>query len=263
MSRNVLVTGGSSGIGAATVRAFAAQGDVVHFTYLRGRERADALVAEVTDAGGRAAAYPFDQGDLESQATLLAALPAPPDVLVNNAGLGSATVESYAAEAPAQDAALLQVNAVGLLWLTEAVVRGPGGMVERGAGKVVNVASVGGGVTQFPGFRLADGMSKAAVAFLGRQLAAELVHTGVDVFTVCPGATDTAMFAASTLDQLDPGEREAFEAGLPKGRLIDPSEVAEVIRFLCSDAGRLLHGAVIDASLGLGVHPGLITGGRA
>ncbi|AKU15814.1 SDR family NAD(P)-dependent oxidoreductase [Luteipulveratus mongoliensis] len=260
MTRTVLVTGGSSGIGAATVRAFASQGDQVIFTYRSGADRAQALVAEVSAAGGSALALPFDQGDLDSQEALLAQLPAPVDVLINNAGLGSKTVDSYADTPASQDRALLQVNAVGVLWLTQAIVPG---MVERGFGKVVSVASVGGGVTQFPSFRLADGMSKAAVAFMGRQLAAEFAKTPVDVFTVCPGATDTAMFAASSLDGLDPAQRVAFEAGLPKGRLIEPGEIAEVIRFLCSDAARVLHGAVIDASMGLGVHPGLITGGTA
>ncbi|KNX38153.1 SDR family NAD(P)-dependent oxidoreductase [Luteipulveratus halotolerans] len=259
MAHNVLVTGGSSGIGAATVRSFAAQGDVVWFTYRSGADRAEALVEEVTAAGGEAAAYPFDQGDRASQDELLTQLPGPVDVLVNNAGLGSKTVESYADDPAEQDRALLQVNAVGVLWLTRALVPG---MLERGYGKVVSVASVGGGVTQFPGFQLADGMSKAAVAFMGRQLAAELAQTPVDVFTVCPGATDTAMFAASTLDGLGADERAAFDASLPKQRLIDPSEIAEVICYLCSDAARVMHGAVIDASMGLGVHPGLISGGQ-
>ena len=259
MSRNVLITGGSSGIGAATVQALAAQGDQVWFTYRSGADRAQALVDEVTAAGGRASAYAFDQGDHASQEALLAQLPGPVEVLVNNAGLGSKTVESYADSLAEQDRALLQVNAVGVLWLTRAIVPG---MLERGYGKVVSVASVGGGVTQFPGFQLADGMSKAAVAFMGRQLAAELARTPVDVFTVCPGATDTAMFAASTLDGLDTEQRAAFDDGLPKQRLIDPAEIAEVIRYLCSDAARVMHGAVIDASMGLGVHPGLISGGH-
>ena len=83
------------------------------------------------------------------------------------------------------------------------------------------------------GMRLADGMSKAAVAFLARQLAAENVHTGVDVFCLCPGATDTPMFQASSLNHLSPEARAAFESSLAQKRLIDPKEIAQQIVFLC------------------------------
>ncbi|HVL48960.1 MAG TPA: SDR family oxidoreductase [Candidatus Thermoplasmatota archaeon] len=255
--RNVLVTGGSSGIGRSTVERFARAGDRVWFTYRTGADRAKALVSELH--GADVAAFAFDQGDKASHDALLAALPGDVDVLVNNAGLGTKTVEGYVAGAAEQDAALLHVNAVGPLWLAQALVPG---MVERGYGKVVNVASVDGGVTQFPGFRIADGMSKAALAFMTRQLAAELAHDPVDVFAVCPGATETSMFEASTLKRLSVDERRAFEAALPRGRLIQPDEIADLVFWLCGDEARVLHGAVLDASLGLGVHPGLMTGRR-
>ena len=103
-------------------------------------------------------------------------------------------------------------------------------------------------------------MSKAAVAHLTRQLAAELVDSPIDVFALCPGATDTPMFRSSTLDPLGTVERDAFVAALPKGRLIDPAEIAQLIVFLASQYSAPLHGAVVDASMGLGVRPGRITG---
>lgn len=81
--------------------------------------------------------------------------------------------------------------------------------------------------------RLADGTSKAALAFLARQVAALNVHTGVDVFCIAPGATDTPMFQASTLNRLSPAERAQFEEGLAQKRLIPPSEIAQQIVFLC------------------------------
>jgi NAD(P)-dependent dehydrogenase (short-subunit alcohol dehydrogenase family) len=252
--RTVLVTGGSSGIGAATVRRCAAAGDEVWFTYRSGRDRAAALSAET---GARA--FAFDQGSSASHAALLAALPKPVDVLINNAGLGSKTVEAYApGDVRGQDLALMTVDALGPLWLTQDLVPG---MVSRGYGVVIFVASVGGGVSQFPGFRHADGMAKAAVAYLTRHLAAEHVHTPVDVFGVCPGAVETPMFEASTLDALSASERASLERRLPKGRLIRPEEIAEVLWWLTTDSARVLHGAVLDASMGLGVHPGLLTGG--
>lgn len=253
MPRTVLVTGGSSGIGRAIVERFARAGDRVCFTYRSGAERAEALVRSLAGNGVRA--FPFSQGDWASHEALLAALPGPVDVLVNNAALGSATVAAVANTPPEQDRALLEVNALGPLWLAQAVLPA---MRERGSGKIINVASVGGGITQFPGFRLADGMSKAAVAFMTRQLAAELIHEPIDVYAVCPGATETAMFEASTLSHFDPAGREAFAAGLPKGRLIQPGEIAEIVFFLASEAARVMHGAVIDASLGLGVAPGAL-----
>jgi NAD(P)-dependent dehydrogenase (short-subunit alcohol dehydrogenase family) len=136
-------------------------------------------------------------------------------------------------------------------------------MIDRGGGVVVNVASVGGGIAAFPGFHVADGMSKAALAYLTRHLAAELAHEPVRVVAVCPGAVDTEMLRASTLDGLSAAGRDALLARLPGGRLIRPEEVAELIHWLTLPAAALLHGAVIDASLGLGSHPGLLTGSSA
>ena len=81
--------------------------------------------------------------------------------------------------------------------------------------------------------RAADGMSKAALACLAKQLAAENTHTGVDVFCICPGATDTPMFQASSLNHLSAEERTAFLDKLAQKRLIPPKEIAQQIAFLC------------------------------
>jgi len=178
------------------------------------------------------------------------------DVLVNNAAVGSSTVERYVDGGDmARAAAFLQINSVGPLWLVDQLLAG---MLDRGYGKIVNVASVGGGIAVFPGFHVADGMSKAALAYLTRHLAAELVHQPVDVFAVCPGAVRTAMLEASTLDRLSPEQFRDLESRLPGGRLLQPCEVAEVVHWLTGPDASMLHGAVIDASMGLGVHPGLL-----
>jgi NAD(P)-dependent dehydrogenase (short-subunit alcohol dehydrogenase family) len=258
--RTVLVTGGSSGIGRATVERFARGGDRVWFTYCLGRERARELVSRLAGEGpGRVGALQFDQGEWGSHAALLEEIPEPVDVLINNAAVGSKTVEQYApGDEHAQDMAMFRVNSVGPLWLTGQLLPG---MLERGYGKIVNVSSVGGGVAQFPGFRLADGMSKAALTYFSRQLSAELAYAPVDVFAVCPGAVETSMFEASTLGCLSAAQRAEFVSRLPKGRLIHPAEIADLVWWLCGDDARVLHGAVLDASLGLGVHPGLLTGG--
>ena len=256
-ARTVLITGGSSGIGAALVRTFAKSGDTVWFTYHGGQARAEALLEEIADhAGGQARAFRFDQGRWESHQTLMQALPDIPEVLINNAALGRATVAHQATELHEQEAALLRVNTLGPLWLTDAVLPG---MRQRGHGKIIHMASVGGGVAPFPGFLIADGMSKAALVYHARQLAAELVHTGIDVFAVCPGATDTPMLQQSTFDHLDDAMTQRLHARLPKGRLITAEEIADLVYYLSQPAARALHGAVLDASMGLGCRPGLMT----
>ncbi|HET9254546.1 MAG TPA: SDR family NAD(P)-dependent oxidoreductase [Pseudonocardiaceae bacterium] len=259
--RNVLITGGSSGIGRACVARFGDGGDRVWFTYRSGRERARQIVAELSAAGAQVQAFEFDQGDWTSHQRLAANLPGPVDVLINNAAVGSRTIERYVAGSDAaRTAAFLHINSAGPLWLIEQLLPG---MIERGYGKVVNIASVGGGISVFPGFHVADGMSKAALAYLTRHFAAELAHEPVDVFAVCPGAVETAMLEASTLSGLSAQERRALEARLPGGRLLQPEEVAAVVWWLTSHDAVLLHGAVIDASMGLGVHPGLLSGWMA
>jgi len=256
--RTVLVTGGSAGIGRAVVERFAADGDRVWFTYLRGRDRAQDLLRDLHARGADARAFPLSLGHRTSHDTLLAALPGPVDVLVNNAAVGTATAHA-GREPGGLEEAFFRVNAVGPLWLYQSLLPG---MLDRGYGKVVHVSSVGGRVTHFPGFHPADGMSKAALTHLARQSAAELAHAPVDVFAVCPGAVDTGMFRPSTLDDLTDVERGALTHGLPGRRLIRAEEVAETIVWLCSEAGRLLRGAVLDASLGLGGRPGLLASDR-
>jgi NAD(P)-dependent dehydrogenase (short-subunit alcohol dehydrogenase family) len=178
-----------------------------------------------------------------------------PDIVIHNAGVGSATVKRVSDEAHLQDEALLKINAIGTLWLNELLLPH---FKERNSGTIIFLSSVGGGITQVPGFRYADGMSKAAIAFLGRILAADLAQSGINVFTICPGATSTPMFEASTLAGLDLLSREKLIAALPKGRMIEAEEIAALAHFLTTDAAKPLHGAVLDASMGLGVNPGLL-----
>ena len=253
MSRNILVTGGTGVIGRAFVDRFVQNGDKVWLTFVKESELPDSIVASYEPE--KVQAFQLDLGDHGSVARLVKALPGTPDVLIHNAGLGSATVE-YVSDIPHEQSQLLiQVNAIGTLWLNELLMPA---LIKRGSGKIILISSVGGGVTQFAGFNYADGMSKAAIAFLGRTLAADLTHTGVEVFTICPGATNTPMFAASTLNDLSASDKKELIAALPKSRLIEPHEIAELGFFLASESGKILHGAVIDASMGLGVNPGLL-----
>ena len=253
IKKKVVITGGSSGIGKALVERFARSGCEVWFSYCRGKARAEALCQSLQS-------YPvvsvyFDQGDYDSCQAFCEHIPAEIDVLVINGGLGTKTVENYSSDPQIQDELFLKVNALGPLWLCREIVPK---MEMRDSGKVILVSSVGGGVAPFPEFRFAEQMSKSALAYMGRQYAAILAGTGVDIFTICPGATDTPMFQASTMNHLEDSERDSFLERLPGKRLIEAEEIAELCLFLCSPAGQVLRGTVLDASLGLGGVPWMI-----
>lgn len=259
--KHALVTGGSRGIGAATVEALLAHGASVGLTYNRSRAEAEAIVRS---AEGRTSCHHLEQRDDASVARCFqefeerwGAL----HILVDNAATGSATVAHYEQDPAKEDAALFDINAVGAFRVCRAGIA----LMQRTAPdvpcKVINIASIGA-IQVMPAMRLSDNMSKAAVAYMARQLAAELCYSNIDVFSICPGATDTAMFRTSTLDPMSPEERRKYVADSPKGRLIAPKEIADLVAFLASEYSAVMHGAVLDASLGLGVHPGLITGRR-
>jgi NAD(P)-dependent dehydrogenase (short-subunit alcohol dehydrogenase family) len=203
-------------------------------------------------------------------------------ILINNAALGSATVVQYldlklqgqpctpARRRAMEDDALMRVNALGPLWVTEAMepfLVGSGtsssssstsGTQRRNYSTVVFMGSVGGSIGVFPEYRVSDLMSKAAVAYLAKQLAAQHINSAVDVLCIAPGATNTEMFQRSTLDTLaDPA---AFVRQMPKQRLLEPEEIAAAVYAMTTERwARAFHGGVLDASLGLGVRPGVQT----
>lgn len=260
--RVVLVTGGLGGIGRACVALFRAHGATVAFTYTDGVEAEAVAQAVVASDPERVSAHALD---LRSAASIQQCMDdvvqrwGVVHILINNAAVGSATVATYAEDAATQDTLMLQINADGSLKMCQAFLTAAHATLTTVPRKIINFSSVGGGMQNFPGFRLSDGMSKAAVAFMTKQLASELVHTAVDVFAICPGATNTPMFQASTLNQMTADEQHEFVASLPKGRLIEPSDIANIVLFLASAYATPMHGAVIDASMGLGVRPGMIT----
>jgi NAD(P)-dependent dehydrogenase (short-subunit alcohol dehydrogenase family) len=255
-----LVTGGNSGIGKACVERLHDFGATVAFTFVAGLETESIALAGFAGFE-RVSAHAFDLREPDSIRACVERVInryGAIDILVNNAAVGTATVARFSESVDAQDSAMLDINADGTLKMCQAYLAGCEKDLSRRR-KLINISSVGGGITAFPGFRLSDGMSKAAVAFLTRQLAAEHVHSMVDIFAVCPGATNTPMFQASTLNTMTAEEREAFITRLPKQRLIEPEDIAAIVHFLATDLSTPMHGAVIDASMGLGVRPGLIT----
>lgn len=256
--QKILVTGGTQGIGASTVHLLAEQGYEVHMTYRSSAEAAQALCRAYP---GRVFAYRLDQGDSQAiqEADFLTAHSW--DGIIFNAALGSGTVKEYTDQSDplgaASDDAMMRVNALGPLWIYKQVKEN---LLKRDRpSKLILLSSVGGGLAAFPFFTLSDGMSKAAVSFLGKQLAAENTHTLIDVFVLCPGATETPMFASSTLSKMDLRQREAFDLAQSKKRLIRPEEIAHWLHQLLQPESTVLHGAVIDASMGLASRPGIQT----
>jgi NAD(P)-dependent dehydrogenase (short-subunit alcohol dehydrogenase family) len=256
------VTGGLGGIGRACVQSLLAHGVRVAFTYADGQEPEAAALEIVAEHPGLLSAHALDlryNDSIQRCLTQVLERWGRIDILLNNAAVGSATVSAYASDPAGQDSAMFTINADGTLKVCQAFLHLTRDHAVDQSRKIINIASVGGGIQTFPGFQISDGMSKAAVAFMTRQLAAELTGSSIDVFAVCPGATNTGMFQASTLNPMTLEQRETFIRSLPKGRLIEPEEIASIVVFLASGYSTPLHGAVIDASMGLGVRPGLIT----
>lgn len=257
-----LVTGGMGGIGRAICQVLATHGAHVALTYADGVESEQDALAFAANLPAPASAHALDLRSIESitrcQDEVLTRW-GRIDILVNNAAVGSATVATYSAKTFAQDTNMLLINADGALKMCQVFLEQMKDRAGDGVLKIINFSSVGGGLQVFPGFRISDGMSKAAVSHLTRQLAAELAFSPVDVFAICPGATNTPMFQASTLNPLTPEQRAEFIASLPKHRLIEPAEIANLVAFLASAYSTPMHGAVIDASMGLGVRPGIMS----
>lgn len=190
-----LVTGASGGIGAALARELARHG---HDLVLAARRIApmEALAAELRGSGADITVIAADLGKPGAAATLaqdIARRGLAVGVLVNNAGLGAAG--RFDRLDPARLGEVLQVNIVALTELTRLLLPG---MIARGHGRIMLVASVAGFQ---PGPRMAAYFaSKAYVLSLGEALAYELRGTGVSVTTLCPGATATNFFAVAGAD---------------------------------------------------------------
>ncbi len=252
-NKTVFITGGSSGIGESLVNQFAQAGYQVFFSYNHGETQSKRLVKLLSKYSVQA--IQMDQGDIKSIDKAISLLPKNLDILILNAAVGTKTVENYENKFEDQDIALMKINALGPLWLTTRLLPR---LKTQKPSKIIFISSVDGGINYFPGARYADGMSKAALTQFARQLASEHTHDPVDVFTVCPGATETPMLQASQLNSLSKDERKLFCDALPAKRLISTTEVAELVLFICSPAGQILRGTVIDASLGLGNNPSVI-----
>jgi len=231
--RCVVVTGGASGIGQATVTRLVADGFRV-------------AVLDLGDAAGSGAELTLradvtDPAEVERAIEQVLAAFGRIDVLVNNAGITGSAQATICHETPIRDwDRVLSVNVRGPFLCTRAVLPT---MLSQGSGHIITVASVAG-LVAFPG-RCAYTTSKGAAVLFTKSLAVDYASKGIRANAVCPGFVQTPM----TQWRLDvPELRAQVESTIPMGRVAQPEEIAEAIAMLASDRLVYLtgHSLVVD-----------------
>lgn len=245
--RHVLITGASKGIGWVAAQRFAAAGAILSIT---GRDKdllaeryvsltskfgicCASFAADLTDAG---AAAGMVQGAIATQGAI--------DILINNAGFGAS--QPFAKMTAEHWDSMLAVNLSSVFHVTRAAI---GGMLERGSGRIVNIASTAG-VSGYA-YVAAYCAAKHGVVGLTRALAHEYAKTGITVNAICPGYVDTDMTAASIDNIVKKTGRSADEVRAelarhnPQGRLIQPEEVADAALWLAGPATASITGQCI------------------
>jgi 2-hydroxycyclohexanecarboxyl-CoA dehydrogenase len=172
----------------------------------------------------------------------------PADILVNNAGWDR--LVNFLDTEPSFWNEIIAINLLGPLNLHHTVVKG---MAERGAGKVVNIASDAGRVGS-SGEAVYSACKGGIIAFT-KTLARELARSGVCCNVVAPGPVDTPLLRSMTPDgDLDSGLGKAFQRAIPMRRLGEPDDMPGIVAFLASDDANFITGQVISVSGGLTMH---------
>jgi 3-oxoacyl-[acyl-carrier protein] reductase len=236
---SALVTGASRGIGAAIARALAREGWPVGVNYRSDSEAADAVVEEITSAGGRAKALHGDISDPATADALFTALEeefGPVLVLVNNAGVRA---DGLSPQIDDEDwDRVIDTNLSAAFRLTRRALRP---MIRNRYGRIVNIASIVGAVRGNAG-QANYAASKAGLVAMTRTVAAEVARRGVTVNAVAPGLIETDMTE---------GIGENLLEHVPARRAGTPDEVAECVRFLASDGAGYVTGVCLTVDGGL------------
>ena len=234
--RNVLIIGGSRGIGAAMVRRFAGAGDRVFFTFLRSEKEADALRAETGAEPVRADAR---DGDAVTAAVKHAEETAGSvDVLICCAGVSLNRMIADTSDEEYRE--VMDTNLYGPFAAIRAALPG---MFWRRQGVIITVSSIWGQVGA--SCEAVYSASKAGLIGLTQAVAAETAGAGIRVNCVAPGMIDTAMN-----DHLSAGEKEEIRREIPMQRIGTAEDVAETAFFLAGDAAAYITGQVIPVNGG-------------
>ena len=245
--KTIVVTGGGGGIGGATCRRFGNEGARVAVFDLN-LESAEKVAADIRAAGGQAAAF---RCDITNRAEVDAAVAAteqklgPTDALANNAG--GDVFKPFTKPEPAQWDKLIAINLTGALHMHHAVLPG---MAARKRGRIVNIASDAARVGS-SGEAVYAACKGGLVAF-SKTIAREHSRHGITVNVVCPGPTDTALFAEYKEGAGNPEKlMEAFTRSIPLGRIGQPGDLPGAICFFASDDAGFITGQVLSVSGGL------------
>lgn len=232
--KKVIVTGGSRGIGAATVKKFAANGYTVVLCFNKSEENARLLASE----------YPniiLHKADIsvKEEATALINSHPDADVLINNAGVALFGLFDDITEQ--QERQLYGVNLFGTLHCSRAAVKN---MLHNGHGVIINISSMWG--RDGASCEVDYSVSKAALIGLTTALSKEVGPAGIRVNCICPGVIDTDMNSNLSFDEV-----QNIIDSIPLERLGTADEVANAAYFLASDDASYITGAVLDVDGGI------------
>ena len=238
---NVIVTGGSRGIGLAIASRLARAGYRALAIARKQGPEFEAAIAEAAKAEGSLHFVPFDLSDTKAIPDLVKRLKGefgPPYALVNNAAIGTSGLLATMHNSQIED--LLRLNGLSPIILTKYAVRA---MMSEGKGRIVNVSSVIG-FTGYSGLAV-YGATKAAMLGFTRSLAREVGRLGINVNAVAPGFMDTEMTSALAGEDRDKVARRSALRRLP-----EVEDVASAVEFLLSEGARNITGTILTVDAG-------------
>jgi NAD(P)-dependent dehydrogenase (short-subunit alcohol dehydrogenase family) len=250
MTKTLLITGASRGIGAATARLAAAQGYDVAVNYASNREAADQVVADIRKLGRKAVAIGADVSNIEGITSLFAAVDkefGQLDAFFNNAG-AFMPASKFVDISPERLARIVALNSTGAFMCAQAAARRMSTRLGGKGGGIVNMSSLAaklGGAGDATDY----GFTKGAIDTLTIGLAKELATEGIRVNAVRPGLIYTEIHAGMGW----PDRVDKLKDQVPLKRGGSPEEVGEVVLWLLSDKSSYVTGALVDVGGGRGL----------